>query len=571
LDWRGAARAIWGAVRARPLLLAAYVAAAVALAVPLFAARWLPFQDWPQHLALASVIRHGRDPAWGFDRYFVVQWLELSSYWMQYATLAALSLLVPLEVAARLQLAVVFAATLLAAASLCRAYDRSPWIGLLVAPTLYNTNLHYGFISFCMGVPLWLWALAATERLLAAPSRRRAVGAGALYVATFFTHHQIFVLLVATVGVLVLCHSAPKDWRERAWRLLPLAVVVGVLFLPWLVSTLVLPPPADEAVRASGVDQSYGRLGALGLTYRDFKEVVLHFFRTVLSTVKDMKDRVVFVSWALLATAAVVLRRTEAEVHGWRAALHAFRLEALLGVTVAAFLYMPSSMKGLFYISPRFLPLALLLWALLPRFRSERAAAAFGLGAVALTVWLASIMQAEYRRFDREVGNLDAALAALPMGSATLVLEYGRGSDVAQLEPFLHVGAYAMVRRGGIVSNTFAKTAGVPVRYLSPEATPVYKTNSNPLDARNVAFFDHVLVFRGPGKKKGGKRVEIPRTLTEARRSFTTLYEDDRWIVLAYPPRGTLAPAATAGETAPAAVTPAPEPGESDAAPTAAP
>jgi hypothetical protein len=48
------------------------------VSVPFWVGRFLPFLDLPQHLALAAVLRHGEDPAWGFAPYFEAQWGEFT-------------------------------------------------------------------------------------------------------------------------------------------------------------------------------------------------------------------------------------------------------------------------------------------------------------------------------------------------------------------------------------------------------------------------------------------------------------------------------------------------------------
>src|SRR5687767_7484872 len=89
--------------RPRALVAAALLAGAVT-AVPFWVGRFMPLLDLPQHLAVVAVLRHHGDPAWGFARFFDVEWGELTPYWTYYLALWALSWIAPLEVASRLYL-----------------------------------------------------------------------------------------------------------------------------------------------------------------------------------------------------------------------------------------------------------------------------------------------------------------------------------------------------------------------------------------------------------------------------------------------------------------------------------
>ena len=46
-----------------------WITLCIAAILPLTVGDQLPFLDWPQHLALASITRHLHDPAWRFEMY----------------------------------------------------------------------------------------------------------------------------------------------------------------------------------------------------------------------------------------------------------------------------------------------------------------------------------------------------------------------------------------------------------------------------------------------------------------------------------------------------------------------
>jgi hypothetical protein len=432
----------------------AALVAGVATAVPFWIGRYLPFLDMPQHLALATVLRHHADPAWGFAPHFEVQWGELTPYWLTYLTVHVFAQAMPVETAARVFLTLYALAFPWAGIALGRAFGQPGWVGLLAAPLALNTNLYYGFVNYAAGVVLLLFAIAAFQRQLEEPQRGRAVGLAVLAIALFFAHVQALALLLVCAPVQALARRAA--WRRALRASISLVPAVAGLLAPWAYWTFV-DPQGSERQFASIQGDPTPRFESLATNLEELPASVAGAFQ-------DGSDGLVFAAWAVVAV--VGLSR------GWRPG-EPFRgrlVPALLAATaLLGYFLAPMSIKGQWNINPRFaLPAALLVLPAL-RFASPRRA---GAAALALSLTVAANAAWHHAAFDREVGPFEEALASLPRGRRVLALMYEPRGHVLEKWPYLHFGQYAMVRRGGAAGGSFAASAPMPVRYRDVKSFP---------------------------------------------------------------------------------------------------
>ena len=429
------------------------VGAGAALAVPFWIGRYLPFLDMPQHLALATVIRHHADPEWGFDPYFEVQWGELTPYWLTYLAVHLLAQLMPVETAARVFLSLYALAFPWAGVALCRGFGRPAWIGLLAAPLALNTNLYYGFVNYCAGVVLLLFAVAAFQRQLDEPGAGRSVRLGLLAAALFFAHVQALAVFLACASIQAL--ASPSAGRRALRAGLPLAPTVLGLLAPWTYATFV-DPQGPQRQFASIRGDPAPRFETLATNLEELPASIAGAFQ-------DGSDGLLLGAW--FAVTAVGL------VRGWRCGEPVRpRLvpASLAAAALAGYFLAPMSIKGQWNINPRFaLPAALLLLPV-ARFGSRRWAGA----AIGLTLATAANAAWQHRAFDREVGPFEGALEAIPRGRRVLALMHDPRGRVLEKWPYLHFGQYSMVRRGGAAGGSFAASAPMPVRYRNANAFP---------------------------------------------------------------------------------------------------
>jgi hypothetical protein len=185
---------------------------------------------------------------------------------------------------------------------------------------------------------------------------------------------------------------------------------------------------------------------------------------------------------------------------------YAWLLGLLSPIAFIAYFVLPSAYEWIWPISGRF-PLLALLFAplLLPRMR----------GVVGGTLLLAAGLVAAlsfyevnraFVQFEREeVGDIDAAIAAIPKGERVAGLIFGGSSNIVRFAPFLHYVALYQARKGGAVMFTFAEFPQSPFRFKADSRPPVvpprWEWTPERVDPdRDLSWYRYVLVRGGPGR-----------------------------------------------------------------------
>jgi hypothetical protein len=444
------------------------LACGLAVSVPFWVGRFLPFLDLPQHLALATVLRHHDDPAWGLAPYFEAQWGEFTPYWTHYLVWHALGTLVGLETAVRLHLTLYAMALPVAAGAFCAAWGRPRRLGLLAAPLALNTNLYLGFVAYVTAGVLLLFALALLLRQRDSPTPGRALGLAVLGVLLFFTHVQAFAFLLLSAAVLA--------WRSvRTW--LPLAVVALVLLVPWIRLSTTNRPGAQRYF--PDLDQPRAEFVPAPSLLRDLP-------RAVAGAFQDRSDRGLLLAWAAALAGALWATRRSLEPRP--------QVWVLPGLALACYALLPFSIQGQWNVNHRFAWLLALFLVATPRAVPRWLAPA----AAVLTAAVGANAAWHHARFDREVGAFDQALLAIPRGQRVMGLIFDQRGSVVETWPYLHFAQYAVVRQGGVASHSFAQNAPLPVRQRIPlPAANVWRPDEFRFDAQGGGF-DYFLLRGGP-------------------------------------------------------------------------
>ena len=175
---RGVAAARAGIER-DPLFVAAFAALWVCALVPLWAPRFLPLLDMPDHLDAIAIWHRYRDPSWGYSKYYQLNLIPLP-YWGYFLPVHLLSYLMPIEIANKVYLSAYALLLPASTALLARQMGRSHWLAFFAFPLVFNMNFSYGFITFCAGVVVLTFALVVLDRFLEAADAAARLGAGAL-------------------------------------------------------------------------------------------------------------------------------------------------------------------------------------------------------------------------------------------------------------------------------------------------------------------------------------------------------------------------------------------------------
>jgi hypothetical protein len=428
-------------------------AIAVAWVIPLWAIPYLPMVDYPQQLAVASILRWYATPAYNLQEAYQLALLRPQGLFEMVT--AGLAWLMPIEIAGKIVTSLSLALVLPAAVALCRRTGRPDWYALFALAVTYNHAFYWGFADNLLAYPLVLAGGALADRLF---DRRFSVrewllvtGCGVLF---YTIHLQFLLIYVGLVGWLALARRpGPKELIVRLSALVPgLALGAGVLAWAHLHHSEVMTGYQD-------------RLQASQPYYADSLEKIGkipdHLFGNYAGGEQYMLFAVLLL--ALLALCVPFPRRPDAD---WREGL-LFRSRFLvpaMGLLVLFFM-LPEFASG-YFVSERLIPLIfMLLVPCLPVPGASRwRAVALLLGGL-LVLQLGQTL-AGFVRFGAESAGLRELLASTEPGQPLAGLMYQKTAVDWESPPvMIHFPAYYQVEKGGRLHFSFVQFFNSPVRY----------------------------------------------------------------------------------------------------------
>jgi hypothetical protein len=467
---------------------------AVALTVwPLCSTRYLPIEDLPQHLAAIRVLHSYHDARFDFARYFELD-LFGTQYLAYYLLADGLAYLVDLELGNRIIVVACAMATPYALRYLLRALDRPEWLALFALPLTYNAHLILGFINFLMAIPLALFGLGLAVRQHSAPSFARSVGLSLVALLAFFSHVVPFALFA--LG----CVSIALDRQPRRVlaRLLPL-LPAGLASLVWLWRS-----PAGRATLTAAVGGTAGpqpQYQPAAFSLHDLPNWLTDTFHGDEAGSLLHGTALVFVLTLLIGLGWAWWRRWSSRAEPARTLV--WRLLPLAPLALLLYFVTPSAYAWIWPIAQRF-PLLAVLFSI-PMLPAPPRAAAVLLACALLGLSFAEqrLVTRAFAAFDQqEVGDFDAALAAIPPRKRVMGLIYARGSAQVKFAPFIHYVAYYQARKGGAVMFTFADFPQSPFRFREsdrpPRVQPRWEWLPQLVRPSDLAWYEYVLVRAGP-------------------------------------------------------------------------
>ena len=456
--------------------------AAVASVVPLWAGRFLPFQDAPQHLAAIRVLADYGSPAFGFQRFFEID-LARSQYLGFYLPAALLARLFGPEAACRIVLSLIAFALPAAGWMFLRSFDRDPRLAVL-APALFHTApLYLGFFNFVESVPATIFVIALAERELRAPRTGRAVALAIVAAALLYLHPSALGLALGSAVLLAL--TAGTGWRRGLRSVAPFAPAVALL-AAWMATSLFAQSSQEHAA----------------VSWQPLRERLLDLLRfgNVLAGHADEA----FAAALLLLWLAAALAPGRPRVPRW------WRLPLLGACLAAACLSLPETVGAAGSLPLRTLPLLAFVVLSAPVLAPGRASSALLAAAVALQMAYGAKLSAVHRAFDAEAEatQLEQVLRAAEPGRRLLSLVPDRQSHEVQFHAYQHFGMYYQVERGGRARRNFAELPWSPIRFRpgtpAVPLPPGWEEHPERFDpAREGAETDYVLV-RGPAAQPPG-------------------------------------------------------------------
>ena len=234
--WRKLQQARWTAIRldfVSERVLVAGVAAVLTLAnlLPIWLVRFPPLQDYPNHLLTAHIIAHYDDPNFDYAQNFVLSWRPVPNM-LADIIMAGLAHVVSTPLAGKLVLSLYIIFFPVSIFYLVTAVGgNTPLAGFLSFPLTYNWFFNMGFLNFCLGLPLYFFAVGFWWKTRSGPRNRvrRAVVLGLLTLLIYLSHFVTFGVWLMTVVSLSL---ATVGWRATAKRVLLLTGSVASLLVP---------------------------------------------------------------------------------------------------------------------------------------------------------------------------------------------------------------------------------------------------------------------------------------------------------------------------------------------------
>jgi hypothetical protein len=510
-----------------PWLFFGYLVCLIALVMPLWVSAYLPFMDAPQHLASIRIIHDFDHPPWAFQTYYNVD-LGSSQYLLYYVSADWLASIMSIESANRVIMSLYVIGLPLSVSSYLSAHGRDPAVGLLAGPMAYNASLFVGFMNYMLALPMLFFGLALFRRLLDEWRPGRFVLLVVVTLALFFSHVQPFLIYGMGFGLTVLCCSHgfhPRHWWRQAAHIIP---SLG-LFLFWIIQSTV-------SGGASGLSDE-GRSRLPPLEEMQFDSLLDRFGAIpafFINVYHGDEDEIILL--AIVAIAAVLLlfrdgtlRRAEVSKFGFRRAWLRQRMPEILAVAVFAVYFLSPRLYGwIFAVSHRLIPLVGLLalgvlsWSRLPRRRLFLIAPA-----VAVAIFASTVHIKNAHRFDEEVGGLRTLLADLEPGRRLMSVVYDQKSTILVTRPFMHMGQYYVVDRGGMAEFSFINYPQSPVHYLEGEEPPrqIQGIEWEPTFfdySRDGEYFDYFLV-------RSDESRERIRPVGATSEDLALIGNEDRW------------------------------------------
>jgi len=435
---------VTGTARTERLWRVALFGAAVASAVPLWCAHFLPFADLPQHVAAIGMLRHWWDPAFHLQSRYALNGGD-SQYFVYYVAGALLSLVTGgAENANRVLLTATAIAFPYALRSLLSALGRDQRLALFGAPAFWSAPLMMGFAPYVAAVPVAVWGIASFVRHARSPSSGRAVGLAAVGCVLFGLHLSAYLVFLASAGLIAiaLIRRPAKIARALAWGA-PSVLLMGAWALR---GSLTFP----DASRTGGGQVAW-------TSTRTLAQQLPIWAHDIWRTHVDEACAIVFA----LALVALALQRGPAPGDRWlaRAAW------APLFVAALAYCVLPYNIGPAVMLDVRMATFVILF---APAVLSPRPGLA---GSVPLVVLLVSHVVGvansvvEVRRAEREeLGDIDRLIDRIPPDASVLTLPVHLTSGHTHWPPWVFVGSYHVARTGGAAEMSFTRIRHWPIR-----------------------------------------------------------------------------------------------------------
>jgi hypothetical protein len=410
----------------------AFSVCAVASAFPFLVTHRLPMTDLPQHAAQLTIWQHYHDACYGFDQQYELNWF--TPYLIGYFIVRFFGLFLTLHAALKLTVFACILAIPLTMRMVTRRAGVDSWIALLGFPLAFGYSFHWGFLTTMVAVPIGIVFVCLAFDYAREQTVSRTIWLTMVATLLLLAHALIFVACMAAGAAVLVGHlRLPK---RLALALIPF-VLPSVILLLWQQHVSI-----DARVQVPTLwDVNVFR--------------VWRFFSYLLSGVTKNTEALMGISF-FLGTALLGLKPSR-NLYRWAPAMVLCLLFFVVPMRLYSITFVYGRLAVLFAI---FLVLGFEKRPMLMRPLLARGAL------MALVLGWLFVLTVRSASFGTESQDFDRLIDQIPTNRKVLFLTYDRESEAVPGTPYLQWGAYYQVRKGGLISWSFANNFQMVVRYF---------------------------------------------------------------------------------------------------------
>lgn len=193
--------------------------------------RFLPMQDYPQHLFIAFAAATSENTAFNWQQYYDIN-LKLTPYSLSYIFIGTLANVVSIEAAGKALISLILGLYAAFALIQKRADTGSaPWAFLLLFPVFFNQIFYFGFLNYLLALPILLFALRDADRVAKVPfSALSLLRHFTLLLLLFLAHPFVLVLYIVFGGWFLVFSLGDRAAFKRLFSIL---LTTGLIFIAW--------------------------------------------------------------------------------------------------------------------------------------------------------------------------------------------------------------------------------------------------------------------------------------------------------------------------------------------------
>jgi len=410
---------------------------------------YLPFTDYPVHLALIQEAAGNTDV---LDRFETNWW---TPYALPYYFAALINRYLSIELTGKILLLLYFFMTPLITMRLLGSLDKPRYFGLAVFPLLLNFNLSWGFLPFLFSIPLMLESVNQTIRFIKSPSVYRWLSSALLFVILFFTH--LFALLIALwlcLGMLAGSLLKLKPERKTIMLSLTSSIPSILLIVLWRIS-----------LNFSQSDMIFLKKG---IRFSPVLTKLKYFPEFVISGDPGYTFRYIFGGIIILLLLCFIPGRSENNLDikhkNSNSKVSFIGLSLFVSISLVYFICPYSLLTAVWLFNRLAFLIPLLFLTILPAngLISEKP---WSIAIVLLTVTLSCTALQRHISFSNESRLGIDVIQQIPSDQTLRYIPSSARSRFCDHEPYEHFGQYYKILKNGFVFNPFATLVHIPIRY----------------------------------------------------------------------------------------------------------